>query len=159
VIEFKINDDLDYCRTLFCRYYTFSKKILQTIRNAPPLEVELFRYAVEVIPANNNNTVQRVLIEGEWQEEGFKYLLGEWRRVYFNSSVNWGEWVHIDAIINSILTSESIQEYLAGNWDRYIVIDKNNYKKRTWAGSIAKIDEIVEQIKTGTARIYGNKFV
>jgi hypothetical protein len=32
-IEFKTNDDLDYCRALFCRYYTFSKEILQTIRN------------------------------------------------------------------------------------------------------------------------------
>jgi hypothetical protein len=109
-IGFKTDDDLDYCKALFCRYYTFLKKILQTIRNAPPWGVILFRYTVEIIPTNNNNIIRRVLIDGEWERESFRSLSGEWRRRLFgNYLADWlGEWIDIDDAINSMLTDENL---------------------------------------------------
>jgi hypothetical protein len=153
-IGFKADDDLDYCKTLFCRYYTFSKKILQTIRNAPPWGIRLFRYALEIIPASNKNIIQRVLIDGEWEGESFRALSGEWRRRQFSNSLTtwWGKWINIDDIINSILTDEDKQKQFVENWNRYMIIDESIFRAKRYRNRIMTIDEIIEQIKTGKVK-------
>jgi hypothetical protein len=153
-IEFKTDDDLDYCRSLFCRYYTFSKRILQTIRNAPPWRARLFRYALEIIPVNNKNIIQRVLIDGEWEGESFRALSGEWRRRLFRNSLTiwWGEWINIDDVINSIRTDENLQKQFVENWNRYMIIDESIFRAKGYRNRKMTMDEIVEQIKTGRAK-------
>jgi hypothetical protein len=154
-IEIKANDNLDYYRNSLCRYYTSSKEILQTIYNTPPWGAKSFRYTIEM----TTNNIQRVIIDGEWQEQGFKVLSGEWRRKYFNASVNWGGWVSIDDTINFILNDKSIQELFIKRWDRYKVINEHTRHIEKWEGPIRTMDEIVEQIKKGTAKIYENKLI
>jgi hypothetical protein len=148
---FKADADLDYCNALLCRYYTFSKKILQTIRSAPPWGARLFRYALEVIPVNKNDIIQRVLIDGEWEGESFRALSGEWRRRLSSNSLAtwWGEWVNIDDIINSMLTDEDKQKHFVENWNRYMIIDESGFRVKGYGNRKMTIDEIIEQIKNG----------
>jgi hypothetical protein len=158
--EFKIKDNLNNCISTLCRYYTFSKEILQTVINTPPWGAKLFRYAVEIVkPVDTHGIIQRVIIDGEWQKEGFKTVAGEWRRYYFNTVATWGKWIDIEETISFILKDEDTKKYFTENWDRYMIIDENNYKKRMRTNNIIKIDEIIKQIKTGTAKIYKNKLI
>jgi hypothetical protein len=154
IIEFNVNDDLNNLINPLYRYYTFSKEILQTIINTPPWESKLFRYAVEIEKfVNTHGITQRVIIDGEWREEGFKAVTGEWRRQYFNTDAIWGQWIDIEETISFILRDEHTRERLIENWDRYMIINKHNSLIKKWGDHKTTIDEIIEQIRTGTARI------
>jgi hypothetical protein len=149
-IEFKANDNLDYCRLAPCQYYTLSPEIAETISNTP-WGAKQFPFPIEVLKCtdNANNIVQIITVDGEWRRRQFSNSLETW----------WGEWTNIEKIIDGILADEGIQKFFCENWDRYMVINKDYPSKREWKGSKVTIDKIIEEIKTGTAIIYGNKFV
>jgi hypothetical protein len=160
-IEFKINDNLNNCRTTLSRYYTFSKEILQSIINTPPWGTKLFRYAVEIVKsADTHGIIQRVIVDGEWQIEGFKIAAGEWRRrQYFNTVAFWGQWIDIEKTISRILKDEYIKKYFTENWNKYMIIDEYMSLAKGYGNHIITADEIIEQIRTGSAQIYKNKLI
>jgi hypothetical protein len=148
-IEFKANDNLDYCKSAPCQHYTLLPEIAETISNTP-WGKKPFPFSMEVLKCSDMvNTIQIITVDGEWRRRQFNNSLSTW----------WGEWINIEKIINDMLNNESIQKFLTGNWDRYMIIDKNDLHKREWRGSKVTIDEIVEQIKTGTAKIYRNRLI
>jgi hypothetical protein len=109
-----------------------------------------FPFSMEVLRAADKaaNIVQIIHAGGEWRRRLFSNSLSSW----------WGEWINIDDTINSVLTDENLQKYLVKNWDSYMTIDANKHKERIISGTITTIEKIIEEIKTGTAKIYLNKF-
>jgi hypothetical protein len=148
-IKFKTGDNLDYCTTTPCQYYTLLPEVARTIANTP-LGAKPFPLSMEVLRAADKaaNIVQIIHADCEWRRRLFNNSLSSW----------WGEWINIDDTINSMLTDENLQKYLVKNWDSYMIIDANNHKERIISGTITTIEEIIEEIKTGTAKIYLNKF-
>jgi hypothetical protein len=147
-IEFKANDNLDYCKSVSCQYYTLLPEIAETISNTP-WGKKPFPFPMEVLKCTDSvNIIQIITVDGEWRRRQFSNSLTSW----------WGEWINIEKTINDILNNEGIQEFLTENWDRCMAVDKNYLHKREWRGRKVTIDEIVEQIKTGTAKIYRNEF-
>jgi hypothetical protein len=159
-IQFKENDDLNYCRIIPCHYWTSSKEIAATIKNTPPVElnpngsfpdfeIKTFQSINDDV-YNKNSIIQRTFFYGK-----------EWRRRQFNNPLStwgdWGKWININDTIDYILNNESIHENLVKNWNRYMIIDKNLNK--TWAGHITTIDKIIGEIKNGTIKIYRNKSI
>jgi hypothetical protein len=156
-VQFKKNDDLNNYLSVPCHYWTSSKEIAQTIKNTPPIEVdrnisfpEFEIKTFRVLDGSfSNGIIQRTFFYGK-----------EWRRWRINVHEEiWGEWINIDDTIDYILNNNDIQKNLTKDWDRYMVIDENNYKKRIWEGNIATVEGIIKQIKTGTAKIYRNKSI
>jgi hypothetical protein len=150
-IKFKANDNLDYCGLSSCEYYTSSPEIAETISNTP-WEAKPFPFSMKVLKCSDGgvprpSNVQRIFVDGK-----------EWRRRQFANSLSawWGEWVDIEKVINDIL-NENLQKFLTENWDRYMVIDESSFRKKGLEGRTVTIDEIIEQIRTGTAKIYRNK--
>jgi hypothetical protein len=153
-IELKTNDNLDCCGLASCQYFTSSPKIAETISNTP-WKTKPFPFSMKVFKCTDggvwsiSNVIQRIFVDGEWR-----------RRQFSNSlSTQWGKWINIEKTINDILNNESIQKFLTENWDRYMAIDENDLHKKEWRGSKVTTDEIVEQIKTGTAKIYRNELI
>jgi hypothetical protein len=149
-IEFKANDNLDYCRVTPCQYYTLSPEIAETILNTP-WGTNPFPFSMEVLKsADNASNVIQILPFG-----------GEWRRTFFSNSLEkrLGEWVNIEEVIDYIIENKDIHKNLSENWDRYMVINEVTRHVERWEGRIVTIDEIVEQIKTGTAKTFRNKLV
>jgi hypothetical protein len=149
-IEFKINDNLDNCKIAPCQYFTLSPETAQTILNTP-WGTEPFPFSMDVLKTtdNANSIIQIISADGEWRRRLFKNSLETW----------WGKWVNIEKLVNDILNNEGMQKFLAENWDRYMEIDKDYPSKRKWKGGKVAIDEIVNQIKTGTVKAYRNKLV
>ncbi|MDR2184593.1 MAG: hypothetical protein LBO80_02835 [Treponema sp.] len=155
VVQFKKNDDINDCLLAPCRYWTYSEEIAQTIKNIPPINPNISFHSFGVKTFRildgdfSHNIIQRTFFCGK-----------EWRRCYLNLHEKiWGEWTNINTMLDYILNNGDIQKNLTESWTRYMVIDKNNCRRRSWAGSITTIDEIIKQIKTGTAKIYKNKLV
>jgi hypothetical protein len=156
-VQFKKDDDLNKYLLVPCHYWSFLDEIVQTIKNTLPIEIDQnMSFPVFEIKtfrlldsSFSNGIIQRTFFYGK-----------EWRRCCFNlREETWGEWINIDDTIDYILNNENIQINLTKNWDRYMVIDENNYKKRMWEGNITTVEEIIKQIKTGTAKIYRNKSI
>jgi hypothetical protein len=149
-IEFKANDNLNYCTLAPYQYYTIFPEISETISNTP-WGTKSFLFSMKVLKCTDdrNNIIQIITVDSEWRRRQFSNSLETW----------WGEWINIDNTIDYILNNENIQINLTKTWNRYMITDGNNLKKRTWAGSIATIDEIIEQIKNGTAKIYKNNLI
>jgi hypothetical protein len=151
IIEFKPNDNLDNSKISPCQYFTLLPETAQTIRNTP-WEAKPFPFSVEVLRPDDDmeSIIQIILVDGGWRRRLFNNRLETW----------WGKWINIDKTLDFIRTAdESIRKDLAEKWNRYMVIDENYPKNRGWAGGITTIDKIIEEIKTGTAKIYRNKFV
>jgi hypothetical protein len=158
IVQFKKDDDLNNCLLVPCHYLTFSEEIAQTIKNTPSIEVDpnmsfpIFEIKTFGIPDSSfsNSIIQRTFFYGE-----------EWRRWHFNLHGEiWGEWINIDNTVDYILNSKDAQkDFIEKTWNQYMIVDENNLKKRTWSNSIIKTDEIIKQIKTGTAKIYRNKSI
>jgi hypothetical protein len=147
-IEFKANDNLDYCESAPCQYYTLLPEIAETISNTP-WGKKPFPFPMGVLKCtgtDTNNIIQIITVDGEWRRRQFNNSLSAW----------WGEWINIEKTIDDMLRNENMQKFLTENWDRYMAVDKSYLHKREWRGSKVTIDEIVEQIKTGTAKIYRN---
>jgi hypothetical protein len=149
-IEFKANDNFDYCKLAPCQYYTLVPETAETISNTP-WEAKPFPFPMEVLKCTDNagNIVQIITVDGEWRRRKFSNSLETW----------WGEWINIKEVIDNILNNENVQKYLIENWDRYMVINKDCLSKREWRGGKITIEKIIEEIKTGTAIIYGNKLI
>jgi hypothetical protein len=150
-VEFKAGDNLDCCESAPCRYYTLFPETAETISNTPWGQ-KPFPFPMEVLKCADNNISGAGIIQIITAD-------GEWRRLQFSNSLStwWGEWINIEKTVNDILNNEGVQKFLAENWDRYMVIDKNYLHKREWKGGKVAIEEIVRQIKEGTAKIYRNK--
>jgi hypothetical protein len=151
IIEFKVNDNLDYCRITPCQYFTLVPETAQTILNTP-WGAKPFPFSMEVLKPTDNagNIIQIISIGGEWRRRQFNNSLETW----------WREWINIENIIDFIRNAgENIRKNISANWNKYILIDENNHKNRRWEGNSITIDEIIDEIKTGTAKIYRNKFV
>jgi hypothetical protein len=153
-IKFKVNDNLDYCGLASCEYYTSSPEIAETISNTPwkskpfPFSMKVLKCVDGGVP-RPGNVVQRIFVDGEWRRRQFANSLSAW----------WGEWVNIEKVINDINNNENMPKFLTENWDRYMVIDESSFRKKRWEeGHAVTIDEIIEQIRNGTAKIYRNKF-
>jgi hypothetical protein len=148
VIEFKTNDNLNNCKLAPCQYYTLIPETAETISNTP-WGAKPFPFPMEVLKCTDdmNSIVQIITVDGEWRRRQFSNSLETW----------WGEWTNIETVIDDILNNESVQKYLTENWDRYMVINKDYPSKREWRGGKTTIDKIIEEIKTGTAKIYRNK--
>jgi hypothetical protein len=120
IIEFKVNDNLDYCKLTSCQYYVSSLEIAETISNTP-WGVKPFQFIMEVLKSTDGiNIIQIITADGEWRRRQFNNSLTTW----------WGEWVNIEKTINNIVKDENIQKFLTENWDRYMVIDKNYLHKK-----------------------------
>jgi hypothetical protein len=150
IMEFKADDNLDYCTLTPCQYYTLVPETAETVSNTP-WGAKPFPFPMEVLKCtdNINNIVQIITVGGEWRR----------RQISNSLETRWGEWINIEKAIEDILNNEGIQKFLGENWDRYMVIDKDYPSKRKWSDGKATIDEIIKQIKTGTAKIYRNKFI
>jgi hypothetical protein len=148
-IEFKPNDNLNYCGLAPCQYYTSSPEIAETISNTPWRKgTKSFPFLMEVLKCSDKG-IQIITVDGEWRRRQFGNSLETW----------WGEWVNIKKTIDDILANENIQKFLTENWDGYMVINKNYLHKREWRGDKVTIDEVIKQIKTGSAKIYRNKLI
>jgi hypothetical protein len=152
-IKFKTNDNLDYCSLASCEYYTSSPETAETISNTP-WEPKPFPFSMKVLKCDDggvpssSNVVQRIFVDGEWRRRQFATSL----------AACWGEWINIEKVINDINNNENIQKFLTENWDKYMVIDESSFRKKRWEeGRTVTIDEIIEQIINGTAKIYRNK--
>jgi hypothetical protein len=150
-VEFKAEDNLNNCKIAPCQYYTLSPETAETILNTP-WGAKPFPFPMEVLKPNDDagSIVHIISVDGEWRRRQFNNSLETW----------WGEWINIENIIEFIRNAgENIQKNFSDNWNKYILIDENNHKSRKGAGSITTIDKIIEEIKTGTAKMYRNKFV
>jgi hypothetical protein len=151
IIELNANENLDDCKMLACQYYTLSPETAQTIRNTP-WEAEPFLFSMKVLKPNDNadNIIQIIPVGDGWRRRRFSNRLETW----------WGKWMNIGKIVDFIHNAdENTQKNLSENWNKYMIIDENNHKKRMRVGNIITIDEIIEEIKTGTAKIFKNKFI
>jgi hypothetical protein len=141
IIEFKANDNLDYCMVTPCYYYIPSSEVAKTILNIP-WEAKPIIFSMKVLKSIDNNIIQIIHIDGEWRRRQFKNSLSTW----------WGEWINIEKTINDLLNDENIQKLFTENWNKYMVIDKNNLHKRERRRGKVTIDEIIRQMREGIAK-------
>jgi hypothetical protein len=144
IIEFKANDNLDYCTITPCYYYIPSLEVAKTILNIP-WESKPIIFSMKVLKSIDNGIVQIIHIDGEWRRRQFSNSLTTW----------WGEWINIEKTIDNIFKNENIQKFLTENWNRCI-IDKNYIHKKERRCKVT-IDEIIRQIREGSQKAYRNK--
>jgi hypothetical protein len=149
-IEFKVDDNIDYCKVAPCQYFTLLPEIAETVFYTP-WGAKPFPFSMEVLKStDDSNIIQIITVDGEWRRQQFKNSLETW----------WGEWININKVVDVIYNAdENIQKNLVDSWDIYMIIDESNPKNRRWAGSVTTIEKIIEEIKTGTAKIYLNKLL
>jgi hypothetical protein len=138
IIEFKANDNLDYCTVTPCYYYIPSLEVSKTILNIP-WESKPIIFSVKALKSIDNGIIQIIHIDGEWRRRQFTNSLSTW----------WGEWINIQKTIENIFNNENIQRLLTENWNKYMMIDKSNLYKRGWRRGKITIDEIIRQIREG----------
>jgi hypothetical protein len=143
-VELNISDNLNNCKIVPCQYFTLLPETAQTILNTP-WGTEPFPFSMEVLKTTDNagSFIQIIPVGGEWRRRLFKNTFETW----------WGRWINISKALDFIRNvDENTQKNICNNWNKYMLIDENNHKSRKWAGSIATIDKIIDEIKKGIAK-------
>jgi hypothetical protein len=158
VKRFDAKTDLNFVTASFSEYWNFTENeetpVVYNIPEDFKLRLDkLPLFCLQILQPNGANAKKHDIIQRI-------PMNGDWRRRYFSSSKNWGEWVNIRNVLTKIQEDTNLREFFMENWNSYNVIASYDARiingvsriKRQKVSELTSLEELLNQIKNGTAK-------